>query len=956
VLLGQEAPEPDAAEPLESVSPPDATFERIPPMTFGERETITDLIGRERDLRLIRNFVLGIPTGGGALVVTGEPGVGKTALLSAAAEMARDSGFRVLRSSGAEFEVDVRFSALNQALLPISGMSFELSPSYRRALLIATGFEEGPLPDEGLVASAALALLTEAASLQPLLLIVDDLSWVDRASASVFHQVAQGLTGTPAGFLGGTRPDSLGVFADDETRTHVLEPLSEESANELLSARFPDLAIRVRKRLLTEARGNPLALLELPALLTVPQRSASQALPLVLPLNRRLQALFASRITELPSATRHLLLLAALDTSGDLRVLGGAAAVQSIDLSYLDSAEQSRLIYVDQSTQRMAFRHPLIRAAVIHLASAADRRMAHRTLAATTDAQSEGHAWHLAEASIEPDDEVAALLERSAGEALKRGDAITAVTALTRSAYLSPQGADRARRLAEAAYIGADVTGDVRLVPQLLAEARRADPEHHDSLQAATAAASMLLNSDGDIDTAHRLLAGAIESQLGQPDVDLPAVTEALQMLLIICWFAGPRPELWEPFNGAIERLKSTLPVPLSLGAEIFADPARATNVALDRLDAAVRALEHERDPAYIIRVGMTAALVDRLPDCREAYSRVVSDGRDGGATASAISALNHLSLDAYARGVWDEAERVAEESIALCTAHGYPTVSWTSRYTLALISAARGDYDKTRSLADEMMQWAVPRGVRAVQHYAIHARASAALARGDYEDAYQYTTAINERGPLPRNAPLALWCAMDPVEAAVRAGRSVVAGSYVSAMQRADIARISPRLALLAAGSAAIAATDAESLSLFERAVALPGVAEYKFDLARVQLAFGERLRRARATIESRSQLAAAAQAFEGLGAEPWANRAASEFRATGPTRSREAEFGNSPLTPQEREIARLAATGLTNKEIGARLFLSHRTVGAHLARIFPKLGISSRAALRDALDRAGE
>jgi DNA-binding CsgD family transcriptional regulator len=268
-----------------------------------------------------------------------------------------------------------------------------------------------------------------------------------------------------------------------------------------------------------------------------------------------------------------------------------------------------------------------------------------------------------------------------------------------------------------------------------------------------------------------------------------------------------------------------------------------------------------------------------------------------------------------------------------------------------ALLAAGRGDYDTTRALTDQMIQWAAPRRARAIQAYAWQARGLAALGRGDYEEAYQQAAAISPAGILASHVLNALHVPMDLVEAAVRTGRRAEAAAHVAAMRDAGLAALSPRLALLASGSAAIAATDDSAPGLFEEALAIPGADRWPFDLARVQLAYGERLRRAQATTGSRLHLTAALETFERLGARPWADRAAGELRATGQTRPRTDERHHVSLTPQEREIAMLAAAGLSNKQIGQRLFLSPRTVGGHLHRIFPKLGITSRAALHAAL-----
>jgi DNA-binding CsgD family transcriptional regulator len=301
--------------------------------------------------------------------------------------------------------------------------------------------------------------------------------------------------------------------------------------------------------------------------------------------------------------------------------------------------------------------------------------------------------------------------------------------------------------------------------------------------------------------------------------------------------------------------------------------------------------------------------------------------------------------------GRWDQAQELADEGLELCLTHGYLLQTWTFRYRQALIAAGRGGYDAADALTAEMLRWAAPRRMGQAGLAAHHVGSVAALGRGDFEDAYQHATAISPAGVLASHVPLALWVLMDLVEAAVRTGRHTEAAAHVTAMRDAGIAAISPRLALLAAGSEAIATPDGNGLGLFEEALAIPGVDRFPFDLARVRLLYGERLRRARATKESRRHLAAALEIFERLGARPWASRAAGELQATGQANARADQPARDSLTPQERQIAMLAAAGLTNKEIGQQLLLSHRTVGAHLYQIFPKLGITTRAALRDAL-----
>jgi DNA-binding CsgD family transcriptional regulator len=418
----------------------------------------------------------------------------------------------------------------------------------------------------------------------------------------------------------------------------------------------------------------------------------------------------------------------------------------------------------------------------------------------------------------------------------------------------------------------------------------------------------------------------------------------------MVCFFCGGRAELWEPLHAAVARLKPRPPAVLSLCDRAFADPARTTGADLAELDATVGHLHDDADPTRIVWVGRAALFVDRMAGCREAHWRVVRDGRDGGAVASSIGALINLCLDDLLTGRWEEAAQLADEGIELCESHGYRLLRWPLWFGRAVLAASRGDGEAARALADRMARWAAPRRAGAVQLYAHHVRALDALGRGDAGSAYRHAAAVSAPGTLAAHVPLALWTAPDLVEAAVRAGRAEEAAAHAAAMNAAGLAALSPRLALVTAGATALSAPAADASPLFEAALAVPGAERWPFDLARVRLAYGERLRRLRAPSEARDHLAGALDAFQRLGAAPWVARTRTELRAAGLVTA-DRDDGRAALTPQEREIALLAATGLTNKQIGQRLHLSHRTVGAHLYRVFPKLGITSRAALRDAL-----
>ncbi|MFJ9755456.1 AAA family ATPase [Streptomyces sp. NPDC101149] len=909
-----------------------------------------NLVGRERDLELIGGILDRPMNAPGALLLSGEPGVGKTALLNAVAQSASAAGTRVFRAAGAEFETDMTYSGLHQMLLPLHEEIEALDDLYRDALRVALGFGTGPPPQTLVVANATLTLLRRAAAHQPLLLIVDDLPWIDRASAVILGLVARRVTGTCITVLTAARSRSGSFFDGAGLPKHEILPLDQRSARRLIGFHHPGLAGSVVDRVVTAAHGNPLALLELPAALTGPQRAALERLPEVLPLSGRLEALFVARVAGLPPAARRLLLLAALDGTGDLAVLQRAGQHPSVQATLvdLDPAERDDLIRIDESTHRLGFRHPLIRSAIVGASTTAERRATHRTIAEVLHDQPERRARHLGEATVERDEEVAALLEHSARLAVTRGDSFAAIRALTRAGHLSPAAPDRARRLARAAFIGADATGELVNASHLLEGARQAGTDDHASLYSAATAVHLMLNSTGDIDMAHHVIVNAIETTLDPCDAYDPALDEALYVLMLLCHFSG-RQEPWQAFQRIIERLPD-VPAVMTLSAAALGDPARISVAALRGLDELFAGLAHESDPTMIVRIGTAGVYVDRLSGAREASRRIWGQERDAGLSVKKLGVLPLLCQDAFNTGRWDETICLADEGLLLTKQVDHPFYAWYFRYEKAMVAAARGDIGSAAETADAMTTWAVSRGAGQMMTAAAHIRVLAALSERDFEGAFRHAEAISPAGTLARHVPHALWVVMDLVEAAVYTHRQAAATAHVRAVQEAGIASVSPRLALLVGGATALAATATdEAMALFDRTLSLPGINDWPFERARVTLAHGERLRKARMPSAAGKALSTALQIFEELGACPWADRAGRELNATGRAVRRESD---SPgLTPQESEVAHLAASGLTNKQIAEKLHLSHRTVSGHLYQVFPKLGITSRAALRDAL-----
>ena len=525
-------------------------------------------------------------------------------------------------------------------------------------------------------------------------------------------------------------------------------------------------------------------------------------------------------------------------------------------------------------------------------------------------------------------------------------------SALARSADLSPAVGERTRRSALAAYLEADVTGDLQQAIRRLTHAPRPDAGSPASLQSAMTSAFVAFNGDGNIDFAHRVLTAAITDTLdrGDEDVDDAPIVEAIHNLLELCLY-GARPELWTSFFDIVARRRYDGAPLLRLWTLTMVDPARTATHALADLDRAIQSLPGERDPTTIERIATAAIYVDRVRHCRPVLMKVIENARAGGAITAAINALMIVCVDDMRTGRWDEAHTLTVAGIALCEAHGYQLLSWPLQLARALLSAGRGDHSTTQQVTGAMSRWADQTGAHGLHNFAHHALAISALGRGDYEEAYAQACAISAPGVLAANVGHALWAAFDLVEGAFRAQHHSQARAHAAALRDAGVADISPRLSLIVAASTAMVAPDQHFGPLFEEALAVSGVEDWPFERARVELLYGERLRRTRAISAARQHLSVAVQIFEDLGAAPFAARAKAELHAAGLAPQRDDGAAAAALTPQEYQVALRAASGMTNKQIAEQLGITHRTVGAHLEQIFPKLAINSRAALREAL-----
>jgi hypothetical protein len=906
-------------------------------------------IGRERETLVLGRFVDQAESDGGVLVLSGEAGIGKSHMLRAACAAAWKRGLAVHRVRGVEFESTLRLAGLYQVLQPFCHEFSHLGRSRRKLLEAAMGFRHGDSRDIDLIADAVGALFVRATRAHPTLLVVDDSHWLDAPSKSVIATVAGTLTGSRVGLLMSACPawDDVGALAC--LPTCELHPLDDTAAADLVRARFPDLPGPLLGRVVEEAQGNPLMLCELPSALTSSDRAFDAPPPGVLPLSERLHRRFGSQITRLPAVTRRVLLLAALDHDWRGTVLTGERLLlQGSELALLSPAVHTGLIDLDPSSRHLSFRHPLVRTTLLASSTSAERRDAHRALSIRA-LRSENRMRHLAHVTLDRDEGLAHQLEEVARHSPQGTSASRAVALLQQSADLTPERTDRAHRLAQAAYLGVDLPGNLPHVDRLLAEAREADPGIVDRLPAATADACARLHVDGNVDAAYGRLVAAIDriSPCVQP-LD-PHLIDALYLLTEICAHGG-RPALLGPVDDVLDRIGAKAPRLLVVLRDLAKLPRPSTPAHMDELIAAIQAMTNHDDPITVTRTAM-AAPADWGSGVRDTLWRIAGTSRTAGPCPSALRAAAALAGEAFLTGRWDDATLIAKEGRTSSDLHGYQLASHGFQLDQALVLAARGRHDRVvDDITAGVGRWAAPRGARLLQLKCHRIHVLAALGRGDFEDAYQHARVVC-LGARPRDtSPLALELTLDLVEAAMRTNRHSAAAEHLTSMEAAEIASLSPRLAMIAAASAGVLATH-DAVHHFETALAVGGAERWPFDLARVHLAYGERLRRTRAPAESRTHLVAAQEAFERLGAVTWAARATKELDATARTKGGGDVCGPGSLTPQEREVALLAASGLTNKDIAGQLLISHRTVGAHLRSIFPKLGINTRACLRDAL-----
>ncbi|MEU3354406.1 AAA family ATPase [Streptomyces sp. NPDC037389] len=910
------------------------------------------LIGREPEQEVLSGFVTA--AGGRALVLRGDTGVGKSALLDHVTNLALGKEHRVIRATGVEAESELPFAGLHQLLYPLFPCIDQLDDSHRRVFDVVFGGGEGAPPSVMALGIAVLDLLSLTASHNPLLLVLDDGQWFDTSSIEVCGFVGRRLSGGSVRLLVGLRSDVPSGFDTAALPQLPVTTLSEKASEQLLDMRNPGLDPRIRRLILDEAQGNPLALLELPPHVMRGGRglaaSNREELPgytgTGIPLPLRLQHVYGARIGSLGDAVRTELLRGALDGVG-----AGTATGHARDTRYrmvdADEAAACGLLDMDPLSGDFVFRHPLVRSTVVQTATAGQRRAAHAVLAHVHRKDVERRAIHLAASAVDPDEQVAAALEAAADSATLRGASLAAVSWLTRAAELSEGHEERSRRLGDAAFV-AGQAGLLDRAQQLV----RSDTASgmSESPAAVLTSAYVALYEDGDVWSTRRQVLAAIEnirdSGAREPN---EVLTRLVNLLLAISQYASDKTS-WERTHELLGSLGGLVSPHSRIYQDAWGDVVRRGTGVHERVERALAGLR-TLEPWEITRLGVAAYHVDTLSQYRPHLQRTVDREVETGAVASGMTMLHLVMLDQMAVGEWDEAERTGQRTLDLTASHDYALFVHHTRGYLGLLAAMRGRTERARELQAAVDTWARPRGVGFLTQIADAIGTTAALTEGDYEAAYLHAIGITPPGTFAPYAHQASRTLLDLVEAALHTGRTEQARRHALAARRAGLPAVSPRLALVTYGALAMTATDpTEADDMYHRAETHPAAAFFPFESARIRLAHGIRLRHAQGRKAARHSLTLAAEAFERLGTSPWAERARAELRATGAsTPTSTAHLAT--LTWQERRIADLAAGGLTNKEIGARMHLSPRTVGSHLYRVFPKLGITSRAALRDAL-----
>jgi DNA-binding CsgD family transcriptional regulator len=876
----------------------------------------------------------------GVLVLRGEAGIGKTALLEYAVESAPD--FRVVRVVGIESEMEFGFAALHKLLSPFLRELATLPAPQRGALQAAFGLSEGPEPNRFMIGLATLTLMSETDETQPLLCVVDDAQWLDQESATALAFVARRLYAERVALLFAIREPTEAKIPFEGLAECNVGRLTGEAAREVLVATAGPLPQRVVERVLAEAEGNPLALVEIASDLGSDPLIAEEHLLDPLPLSQRLEARYLRRVRALPEDAQLLLLLAAAEPRGDTQLLERGAALLGLDFT-----SSSRLVEDLLSVRPgTSFRHPLIRSAVYYGSTEADRRRVHTALGAAADGDrdSDCRAWHRAAAVVDVDEEVAVDLEHASQRALHRGGYATAGAFLTRAAQLTPVGDRRSRRLLAAASVECAAGAPAR-AQRLLVEAR---PGIQDGLERARA-----LRLEGEIHYAqgHALETTSIMLTAARAlyPLDARLARETVLAALTAAYMAGP----FDTAGGtrAVARAARAMPVPAGSRAtvgDLLLDALttfehQGLTAAAPLLRQSVAAVQSGTHPAqeemhWLIFGGWAAGPLGDIEAMHVLATRSVQLAREQGALVVLTRALHNMAIAELLIGSLSDAESQFAAGRNLVTPQSTPV-----NLGDLLVLAWRDSGATVRAGADLKLREAAETGQGWMVAYIEYALTTLELSVGRYRDALVHVNAALAADSYLLSAVLP----PDAVEAAVRSNEPHTAATALAVCE--ERARVSgtPLALGLYARSQALVASDETAEGHYQEAIRTLRQVRGTAHIARTHLHYGEWLRRRGRRIDAREQLRTALDMFEAMGAKNFAQRSRSELEATGEkVRARSVETRNE-LTSQEAEVARLAAAGATNAEIGGKMFISPNTVDYHLRKVYRKLGVTSRRQL---------
>ncbi|MFE3187504.1 AAA family ATPase [Nocardia sp. NPDC059240] len=898
------------------------------------------LHGRADELALIDRLLAQTSAGrSGALVLTGPPGIGKTALLDYAAAQA--GGLRVIRVAGIELEAELPFAGLHLLLRPVLDRLDALPDPQAAALRGAFGLAAAETGDRFLIGLAVLSMLAELAEEGPVLCLVDDAQWLDRSSAEALAFAARRLDHEGVLLLFGVRGVAQPMAG---ITVHELAALDHAAAAALLDERYPELTPPMRARMLAETEGNPLALVELPSALSAEQPTVPYDLAM-LPLSARVQTAFGARAARLDETAGTLLLVAAAEPTGELSVVLDTAATFGASTADLAAAEDSGLLV--RQRDQVSFRHPLARAAVLRDAPLHRRLAVHNALADTLLRTGSPEAvdravWHRAAASTGSDDGLADDLEAVAGRAFERADHAASSAAMERAAELSVAVSTSTRRLIAAAG-AATVAGDLHRTDVLVRRAGRRAVSDTDAPRLASLRA-VVEAEFGSRHTAARLLIDAADR--APAEAAAPMLVDAVRHGFLV----GDADLTMRAAGLLHQRYGANLITEglLGLARMLSGDD----EFALPRLRAcAEHAHAHAAELTQDERMnGAAMGLMTGFEDeARDLLETLVAEAREQSTLGTLPLRLHYLASAEYATGHTRDAIVHAEEALALAQSIGLHHQIDGPRCVLAWGAALTGDATRCRDLAEPALAAALDRRESATAALATTALAMLDLGAGRYDLVFDRLESA-AREPMFVAAAFTGSVSFTPlrVEAAVRVGRTDHLAEPLDRFRRWAAASGSSCTQAVYERCLALAGPTDETEDRYNAAERLHEKGGRPFERARTALLYGEWLRRDQRKAEARTRLRIAAETFDRLGAHLWADRARAELRATGDTTGRRPTTSVLDLlTPQELQVVRLAAQGLSNRDIGGQLFLSPRTVGYHLYKAYPKLGVATRAEL---------